>query len=280
MFQYAAGRSVAAARGVELLLAVGALSSSRRGRTPRAYELGGCRIRAAICDAQQEREIALAGRLGRCSRLLTRWAVYKERGHRFDPSLFTVPSGTVLQGYWQSERYFKQERNALANELSPVQRLPALLESWRREMASSPSVSVHVRRGDYVALPSAASFHGALPLAYYRRAIERIRQVEPSPVCYVFTDDPAWCRSNLVLDGCKVHHVSAELASNSIQDLALMRSCRHHIIANSSFSWWGAWLAGADTPGGGVVVAPRRWFADATDTAAVADRFPSHWELL
>jgi hypothetical protein len=279
MFQYAAGRSLAAARGVELLLSLGALSPRRRAQTPRAYELDGFGVVARRCDAGEEREIAGAVRLGRLSRLLTRWHVHSETGPGFDPHVAAVADGTVLRGYWQSERYFESDRAAIARELTPLEPLRPRHEAWRARMAGTPSVSVHVRRGDYVALASAASFHGAVPLAYYQRAIDRIRRTEPAPVCYVFTDDPAWCQANLVLDGCETHHVSAELRSSGIEDLTLMRSCSHHIIANSSFSWWGAWLAGAGAHTG-VVVAPRQWFVGTSDAASTADRFPSHWELL
>ena len=280
MFQYAVGRSVATVRGVELLLSVSELASNRRGRTSRAYELGGCRVRAEVCSAAQEREISRAARLGKFSRLLTRWNVHSETGPAFDPRVLDAPSSTVLRGYWQSAKYFQHDAAALAGELTPTEPLPPLHEAWAEKMASHRSVSVHVRRGDYVALPAAASFHGVLPLAYYHRAIEQIKQIEASPTCYVFTDDPAWCRSNLVLDGCEVHHVSAELASTGLQDLALMRRCRHHIIANSSFSWWGAWLAGTDAEGSGLVIAPLQWFAGAADSANTADRFPPHWQRL
>lgn len=280
MFQYAAGRGLALTHGVELVISTGALSVERRAQTPRPYELDSFRILAKVCGNGQERELALACRLRGFSKLLTPWSVRAETSARFDPALLESPDGTVLRGYWQSERYFGHCKQSVANELTPVEPLPPAHEDWRRNMMSSRSVSVHVRRGDYVTLASAASFHGTLPLTYYRSAIERIRQVESAPVCYVFSDDPAWCRSNLVFDRCEVHHVSAELASTGLQDLTLMRSCRHHIIANSSFSWWGAWLAGVDRADGGVVIAPRQWFAGPADKVGAADRFPSRWELL
>ena len=280
MFQYAAGRSVAAARGVGLLLSVGELQSTRRGRTPRAYELGGYRISAALCSPAQERELALARRLRALSGLMTRWQVLAERGPKFDARLFKAPSGSVLRGYWQSPRYFGHDAPLLAAELTLVEPLPSAHRAWAEQMASPHSVAVHIRRGDYVASASAARFHGALPLDYYQRAIDSIRRFEAAPVCYVFTDDPAWCRANLVLPGCEVHHVSATLASTGPLDLALMRCCRHYVIANSSFSWWGAWLGGVDAAGAGRVVAPRLWFAGDVRSTHLAERFPPHWELI
>ncbi len=279
LFQYAAGRSLATDRGVGLLLSLGALARVRRGQTPRAYELGGLGIVADLCDPAQERTIARAIRLRGFARLATPWRVHTEPGPAYDPRVEALADGTLLRGYWQSERYFSRHRAMVARELSSRAPLPAAHEAWRQRMAACASVSVHVRRGDYVALASAASFHGALALTYYQQAVERIRRVEQAPVCYVFSDDPQWCRANLRLEGCEVHHVSSDLSSSGIQDLTLMRSCRHHVIANSSFSWWGAWLAGAGE-GAGKVIAPRRWFAGSSDPSNIRDRFPAHWELL
>ena len=280
MFQYAAGRSLALARGVDLVLSTSAFLSKQRAPTTREYELGGYHILATIFDAAHEREVALACRLRGFSRLLTPWGVRTEHGARYDPSLLEAVDGTVLRGYWQSERYFKHCKEAIARELTPIEPLPAVHDTWRRKMMSGPSVSVHIRRGDYVAAASTASFHGALPLTYYQSAIERILEVESAPIFFVFSDDPAWCKSNLTFDGYEVHHVSEALASSGLQDMALMRSCRHHIIANSSFSWWSAWLAGVDRRDDGVVIAPRQWFAATAKRVGTSDRFPFHWELM
>lgn len=280
MFQYAAGRGLALQRGVELVISTSALSLKRRNETLRKYELDNFRVFAKRCHAAQERELVLACRLGRFSRLLTPWNVQAERAAKFDPLLLESPDGTVLRGYWQTERYFEHCRQSVARELTPVEPLPPAHEAWRQRMLSGPSVSVHVRRGDYVTMASAASFQGALPMTYYQAAIARIQQIESAPVCYVFSDDPAWCKLNLAFSECEMHHVSAELASSGTQDLVLMRSCSHHIIANSSFSWWAAWLSGIDKGNGGAVIAPRQWFAGAAGRVGAANRFPSHWELL
>lgn len=280
MFQYAAGRTLAARRGVPLVLSRAALSSPARGETPRPYELNRFRIEARLAHASEEREIAIACHLGGVTRWLGRWKVRRERSPRYDPAVLDSADGTLLRGYWQSEKYFSDCAERIGRELELAQPLPAAHAALRERMRETASVSLHVRRGDYVTSRTAAAFHGELPMDYYQRAIDRIRDVVAAPSFFIFSDDPAWCREHLDIPGCEVFHVSAELRSDGAQDLALMRGCRHHIIANSSFSWWGAWLAGVGQPEHGQVIAPRQWFAHADDHDSIADRFSPHWTLL
>ena len=141
------------------------------------------------------------------------------------------------------------------------------------------SVAVHVRRGDYVTLRSAAALHGTLPVEYYAAAISQLRATVASPHFYVFSDEPEWCASHLPLLVGEATFVSHNVGPKAWQDLMLMSRCRHHVVANSSFSWWGAWLADQRHRGAPrQVIAPARWFAgQALDTV---DRFPAHWRVL
>jgi len=134
--------------------------------------------------------------------------------------------------------------------------------SWSAELlarsVSGNAVSVHVRRGDRVSDPRLAGVLGSCPAAYYRRAWRLIRERVRDPLFIVFADDPAWARGQLTfLDPVKF--VSDPGHRPDHDDLWLMTQCRHHVIANSAFSWWGAWVADAADK---VVVAPDRWFAN------------------
>jgi len=148
-----------------------------------------------------------------------------------------------------------------------------------KQIDLSASVALHIRRGDYVSLVSAARFHGALPLSYYMAAVARVRECVVEPKFFVFSDDQEWCRDNLQL-GDSATFVGHNTGSDSWQDLVLMGRCRHHVIANSSFSWWGAWLA--DQRWGvpqRLVIAPACWFSGQPGQN-LSDRFPVHWEMI
>ena len=139
---------------------------------------------------------------------------------------------------------------------------------WLEQIRNTNSVSLHIRRGDYVSNPAAAQFHGLCEIPYYQAAVESLKQHFPDIHVYVFSDEPEWAQSHLRLD---VPTFFVESNSGEV-DLELMRNCCHHVVANSSFSWWGAWLCALD---GQVVHAPKRWFADPrTDTKDVV---PSRW---
>lgn len=153
-------------------------------------------------------------------------------------------SGTMV-GYWQSEKYFQHISDKVKNEF----KLP-------KHDIDSDMVAVSVRRGDYLALGDV--FHN-LDEEYYSDA----REIFPDATFVVFSDDPHWCEQNLEWADLVVKGNSA------IVDLALLASFKNHIIANSSFAWWGAWLADGDT-----VVAPRDWFTNGLDTT---DLIPDRW---
>jgi hypothetical protein len=141
-----------------------------------------------------------------------------------------------------------------------------------RQIQSCESVALHIRRGDYVTLPSASSYHGLCSLQYYERGIDCIKQNVKTPVFFVFSDDIEWAKNNLNIDA-PVHYVDKIQPAHC--DMRLMRLCHHHIIANSSFSWWGAWLAeNLDK----TVIAPRQWFNHSDNDTR--DLIPESWNLL
>jgi hypothetical protein len=139
------------------------------------------------------------------------------------------------------------------------------------------SLSIHVRRGDYVTSAATNEFHGVLDVDFYEQAVRHVQERVPDLQGFVFSDDPDWCRKALGHLQLPLTFVDANRGEDSWQDLYLMAACRHNIVANSSFSWWGAWLG--DGPGrtDRVVIAPRRWFAG--EDVVVEDRCPPHWTI-
>jgi hypothetical protein len=279
LFQYAAGRALALRCGTGVLLDIRAFACRTRRYTPRAFELQTWLVQARVAPAGELPALLFAKRLPWMSRLVTGWRTYVERGFGYNAAFSDLLDGTYLVGYWQSPRYFGDCAATIAAEVEPVHPLSAISTAIADQIDATASVAVHVRRGDYVSLPSAATMHGALPLSYYRAAIEHVRAQVTKPRFYVFSDDPDWCRAQLPLGVDETIFVDHNRGDDAWEDMVLMSRCRHHVIANSSFSWWGAWLADQrlrDTQR--QVIAPARWFAGQTD--GIGDRFPAHWSVL
>lgn len=272
LFQYAAGRSLAHARNTDLVLDLAWFRNPPPSVTSRIYELEQYGIRARPADTLEACCCRLHhGRfLRRIPFLPRRWRHFRESGFAYDPAMLTLPDNIYLEGYWQSHHYFDGIAGLIRQELVPRVPLGARDQEIAKAISQGESVSIHVRRGDYVSHKGAASTHGLCSLEYYRMAIDCVLSRVRSPDFFVFSDDPVWARENLKLPG-RVTYVDHNGEAAAFQDLRLMALCDHQIVANSSFSWWGAWLNSRPDK---VVVAPLRWFADGRDTDTL---IPAAW---
>jgi glycosyl transferase family 11 len=278
MFQYAAGRALADRLGAELLLDTRAFGHALalRAYTRRAYALLPFKLRARLATTADLKNwplwvVDIGVRLRFVRPLFRRW--HFESGITYDPNILKLCEPVCLVGYWQSERYFIDIADSIRIDFALAQLLVGdnarLLELAR----SGSSVGLHVRRGDFVSLNNTAQMHGVCSIDYYRRAISFVRKRCPECHFLVFSDDPDWARAELPLDSSAVFVTGN--AARPEQDLALMSACKHHIIANSSFSWWAGWLGCSP---GQIVVAPSPWYAspklDARDLAV------SRWQYI
>jgi hypothetical protein len=239
MFQYAFGRSLSIARGESLYFDTSVLGW-------RTYGLGAFNV-----DVQ----------IGHMSK-----SVYEERMFCYDPGAVTAPPGTYFKGYWQTEKYFNVE--VLRREFSlrnPVSEQTAKVADAIR--SAENSAFIHVRRTDYLS-PNTAAYHGNMGMDYYVSAMAHIRERAPGIRFFVFSDDTAWCRENFA--DCQI--VDHNKNGKEHEDLFLMSLCNHAIAANSSFSWWGAWLG--DGAPGRIVIVPAKWFLADLDTK---DLVPERW---
>jgi hypothetical protein len=174
---------------------------------------------------------------------------------RFIPQVIELEN-VYLDGYWQSEKYFKDNKDAIKNDFQFKNTLDAHNQEIVNKMNQTNSVSIHVRRGDYISDSQAAKVHGGITtLAYYKKAIDMINDKVDNPVFFIFSDDIAWVRENINLKNS--YFIDWNQGKDSYKDLQLMSNCKHNIIANSSFSWWGAWLNKNDSK---IVVSPNKWF--------------------
>lgn len=173
-----------------------------------------------------------------------------------------------LSGYWQNELYFRDIRAQLLMDFA----FPLEIEERKKDLLcslrTSHSVSVHIRRGDYLNSNNVKIYGGICTIEYYRRAMHYIQEHIASPQFYVFTDDPEWVKQNLNVEG--MHMVEHEEGDPDYVDMFLMSQCEAHIIANSTFSWWGAWL---DPKQEKIVVSPSRWLNNHDVNNAICDWF-------
>ena len=190
---------------------------------------------------------------------------------RFDPRVLRAPRNAYMDGYWQSERYFRDAGDRVRGEFTFRDSLEGKSREVADRIASCESVSLHVRRGDYVSRSRVAVRHGACPLEYYGRAVAEIASRVHRPEFFVFSDDARWARDS-IHTGFPSTFVDHNDPEHGFDDMHLMSLCRHHVIANSSFSWWSAWLS---RPRGRIVIGPQRWFADSESDSA--DLLPDDW---
>lgn len=278
LFQYACGRAFSLASGGQLVLDISRLHASNDRFTRREYELDVFDIKARFATWEEMSKSRYATHWGRVGAWMTGLEARIEAPRLYPNVLHQVVHDTVLEGYWQSEICFAAYAKEIHTDLITQRKLSAQSERIAHIVAAAPSVAIHVRRGDYVSLPSAAQFHGALPLAYYREAAQRIRALDRNVLWVVFSDDIEWCRGALSFLGSTPLFVDHNHGCDAWQDLQLMSLCQHHIIANSSFSWWGAWLSERRDRRDHFIYAPVKWFVRPDPYADF--RIPTRWTRL
>ena len=195
---------------------------------------------------------------------------YSEKDLRFNEKYKNLANPAYISGYWQSEKYFKQVEEIIRNEFKIVIPPSKPNQNLIKKIEKENAISLHVRRGNYANIKHVNKVHGTSPLSYYNDAIKVLIPKIPDPVFYIFSDDIEWAKKNLIINNETVF-VDFNNSTTDFEDMRLMSMCKHHIIANSSFSWWGAWLNPRMDK---IVVAPKHWFANQTD---IQDLLPQGW---
>lgn len=174
------------------------------------------------------------------------------------PQGIKITDNLYLDGYWQNYLYVSKIQSLLRMQFTLKEPLHGLNAKVAESISSNQSIAMHIRRGDYVTNPDVANKHGLCSIEYYNRCINSILKKVDSPRLFIFTDDPDWARNNINYD-IEMEIVDHNGSENACVDLILMSMCKYHIIANSSFSWWSAWLSSYPSKN---VYAPKIWFAD------------------
>lgn len=269
MFQYALGRSLAIRNKTDLKMDLSGYEQ-QKGITPRAYGLSVFAIQADVASVNEVDRIRYSNLFFAKLGISGKKYVRERMANIFDSHILDIGDDHYFEGYWQTERYFKDIRDVLLREFSLKPEYDHLDPSLLRAMADGESVALHVRRGDYVSHVGTNQYHGTCSSEYYQSAIRYIADKIGNPSFFVFSDDIEWVKKNIAVD-FSVTYVSDGILKD-YEELTLMSKCKHNIIANSSFSWWGAWLNQNPDK---IVVAPKKWFND--PDAAKNDIVPDSW---
>lgn len=280
LFQYAIARALSAHYQVDFTLDRSWFDMPPEGVTPREFQLDLLNIQKIVVKS-----IPFPKKPNRLHQFLQTifsnkpFIYYQKSAFDFNSTLLNLHNGAnrdiYLSGYWQGFGYIENIHPVLQEEFDLRSDIDVHYQPFLQQIMNSESVMLHLRRGDYVHSPSAAQFHGALSLDYYQNAMQAIKAIQPDAHFFVFSDDLPWARANLPT-GIPLTFIENSLSEDAaVQELQLMRNCKHHIIANSSLSWWGAWLK---TNADGTVFAPNRWVNNANIN--LNKLLPPNWQRL
>jgi hypothetical protein len=280
MFQYATATRLAQSHNTEVKIDLSWFST--KPATPRTYTLNYLKIKEIIAtDEEMERfpkmpESKFQKFFLRICSYVKKPAPYglvTESRLAFNPEVLSLPNNVALVGYWQSYKYFNDIRDILLEEFQPKKSCSYENVVWHDLIKATSSVGLHVRRGDYITHRSIRKIHGHCPIEYYKKSIEYISERVKDPHFFIFSDDIEWVKKNL-----RTPQMASYITSNRPQkgwlDMMLMSQCKHNIIANSSFSWWAAWLnQNIDK----IVIGPAIYYAKKSLNKYTADMFPPEW---
>ena len=265
MFQYAAGRALSIRHGVPLHLDITGFKGYNLHQGFELNKVFSCHV--LLIDKEGIREY-----LGWQSSCLARKLLFRPGLKKFINSRFVfepyfhywkgfkeLSSTSYLMGYWQSEIYFNEIADIIRQDFIFKEPISGCNLSLAEKINVNNSVSLHVRRGDYVENPKTNEWHGTCSIEYYNAAISYICDRFESLHFFIFSDDIEWVRANLKIPSPNTY-VDHNKGQESYNDMRLMSLCKHNIIANSTFSWWGAWLNSNHDK---IVIAPNRWFNSA-----------------
>ncbi len=264
MFQYALGRALSIKNNVEFKMDLSGFESYKL----HDYSLKHFNITENIATFKEIKSI-------KNKKLLQLFYRHSsqiiEKYFYYDSAILKVIDKVYLDGYWQSEKYFNDISEVIRKDFTVKHQQAGRNKEIAELIEDSNSVSLHIRRGDYVSNKITNTVHGLCNLDYYNRAIIYIAEKFSNLHFFVFSDDPIWTKKYISVKE-NITYVDHNKADKNYEDLRLMSQCKHHIIANSSFSWWGAWLNQNPDK---IVIAPRKWFNE--DSIDTKDLIPESW---
>lgn len=280
MFQYACGKALATKLGVDLKLDVSFLADKtvRENFTVRDYELNVFKINEEIAELDEVRKFIPD--LWNCTKLeLLKYKLlrllngkkyyFEKQKFQFEQRFINVDDNSYIYGYFQTEKYFSTIKNDLIEAFTLKEELDDQNKKLIVKIKSENAVSIHIRRGDYINSPFTL-----LDMSYYQQAIELIKKRVENPKFYIFANDNDWVARNFDLLNINKTIVIHNQGDRSYMDMILMSHCKHNICANSSFSWWGAWLNQCTDK---LVIVPKKWLKNKVYSASTYDLISENW---
>lgn len=276
MFQYSLGKNLSIIKNIPLKLDINFYKDNNN----RQYFLDNYDIFEPFSSFEEILKIGYRGLSGTYGSIFKRFQklfpiklrtiLYENYLKPFNNKILKVGNSIYLDGYWQSEKYFYQNRNLIRQIFSNPKSVSEDIREYGKKLSKYKSVSIHIRRGDYVTNPETLNVHGICSLEYYYKSMDYIVSKEKEAHFFIFSDDLRWVKENFQSNH-SFNLVNFEGNSSPTEELWLMSQCKHHLIANSSFSWWGAWLSQNPQK---MVIAPKKWFNKNLETK---DLIPNKW---
>ena len=275
LFQYSLGRNLAIKKNTELKLDISGFKDYKL----HAYSLNHFNITENIASKKEIARLKkYQNKPGKIwffyNRLIAdKKRYFQERQSHFDNKVFDISNDCYVDGYYQSEKYFKEIEDIIRQDIAVKTEIQGIDDEMATKIQSVNAISIHIRRGDYASDTETTSYHGLCSLEYYKKAIRMISEKVSNPHFFVFSDDHEWVKKNIILS-YPTTYVDHNGPDKNYGDLRLMSLCKHFIIANSSFSWWGAWLAKNPNK---IVIGPKKWFNNVKPNIKTNDVIPEAW---
>jgi hypothetical protein len=284
LFQYAIGRKLSILHGVPFKLDIEHFENEAWGRKYRLNEFNIIETIASKNEIYRYTRYeaflkkywplwSILARLKLERKVLIMLGLRRESQFNFDPKVLSIRDNVLLDGYYQTEKYFKDIEDVIRKDFefkhAPNQQNAAMLD----KIQAVESVCIHVRRGNFITDRHSNAWHGICPPDYFEKAIGEIKRGVVNPYFFIFSDDKEWAKENLRIEHSTVVDINGP--DTDFEDLRLMSSCNHFILANSSFSWWAAWLSRNKNK---LVIIPSQIFK--TPKSNTVDFAPKEWVQL
>ncbi len=266
LFQYATGKALAIKNKTELKLD----TTEYLTNNYRRYYLDNFNITAKIAGPEE-----IARYKNSFRKIINNFLPFRSKSiitnfnYQFNEQILKLKNNAYLDGYWQNEKYFIEISELIKKSFTLKSPLSPTAADISKRIANNTSVSIHIRRGDYITSPKFSKIYKILSWDYYAKAIEKISTDADDPVFFIFSDDIERVKNNITLPSSNIIVSNNELSES--EELFLMSSCQHNIIANSSFGWWGAWLNQNPSK---IIVGPKSWFKFCNDDQGI---MPEGW---
>lgn len=279
MFQYALASILAKKNKTSIKLDLNFFANKNKieGFTPREFELSIFENKYKVAS---QREIIRFFEISKIDLFLKRRGfqypkVFIEKKLGYHEEVLNIKQPVYLEGYFQSYHYFMGFENLIRKLfLFPLNTVGTDNIQLLNTVQLHETIAVHIRRGDYVNDKKTQAFHGSCSMDYYSKAISYFKKTIEKPRFVFFSDDINWVRENFQANHSNAIFVDVNEGHDSWKDMLLMSTCKHQVIANSSFSWWSAWLNNNNNK---VVIAPKIWFADSEINRCSNDLIPPTW---